>query len=184
MDYSTFDTHTQHTRLCSNNVYLICVIVHVQMWCVCSNTCWSNPKRFLSVLYVFESDFVLSCFQFLFKMHFCVFIKTWFRGCFARSSRLRASREMCLREIKSHIFHTETLATASRVFRDWPFLGKRFLGKNWIFHKITQKLSWLSHAHSRLSASRESICASVTLFTTISRLVRYCLTCEKCMFSV
>ena len=53
MDYFTFDTHTQHTRLCSNNVYLICVIVLVQMWCVCSNTCWSNPKRFVSVLYVF-----------------------------------------------------------------------------------------------------------------------------------
>ena len=31
MDYSTFDTHTQHTRLCSNNIYLICVIVHIQM---------------------------------------------------------------------------------------------------------------------------------------------------------
>ena len=52
-DYFTFDTHTQHTRLCSDNAYLICVIVHVQMWCVCLNTCWSNPKRFLSVLYVF-----------------------------------------------------------------------------------------------------------------------------------
>ena len=61
-DYSTFDTHSQHTRLCSNNAYLICVIVHVQMWCVCSWTCWSNPKRFLSVLYVFESDFILFCF--------------------------------------------------------------------------------------------------------------------------
>ena len=58
-DYSTFDTHPQHTRLCSNNDYLICVIVHIQMWCVCSCTCWSNPKRFLSVLYVFESDFIL-----------------------------------------------------------------------------------------------------------------------------
>ena len=31
MVYSTFDTHTQHMRLCSNNVYLICVIVYVQM---------------------------------------------------------------------------------------------------------------------------------------------------------
>ena len=29
MDYSTFDTHTQHTRLCSDNAYLICVIVYV-----------------------------------------------------------------------------------------------------------------------------------------------------------
>ena len=37
----------------SINAYLICVIVHVQMWCVCSITCWSNSKRFLSVLYVF-----------------------------------------------------------------------------------------------------------------------------------
>ena len=143
----------------SINAYLIYVMVHVQMWCVCSNTCWSNPKRFLSVLYVFESDFVLSCFQFLFKMHFCVFIKTWFRGCFTRSSRLRASREMCLREIKSHIFHTETLATASRVFRHWPFLGKWFLGKNWIFHKITQKLSWLSRAQfATISFSRKHLC--------------------------
>ena len=61
-DYSTFDTHPQHTRLCSNNVYLICVIVYVQMWCVYSITCWSNPKIFLSVLYVFESDFILFCF--------------------------------------------------------------------------------------------------------------------------
>ena len=62
MDYSTFDTHPQHTRLCSINAYLICVIVHVQMWCVCSITCWSNPKRFLSVLFFFESDFIFSYF--------------------------------------------------------------------------------------------------------------------------
>ena len=61
-DYSTLDTHLQPTRLCSNNAYLIFVIVHVQMWCVCSITCRSNPKRFLSVLYVFEIDFILSCF--------------------------------------------------------------------------------------------------------------------------
>ena len=61
-DYSTFNTHPQHTRLRSNNAYLICMIVHVQMWYVCSSTCWSNPKRFLSVLYVFESHFILSCF--------------------------------------------------------------------------------------------------------------------------
>ena len=61
-DYSTFDAHPQHTRLCSNNAYIICMIVHVRMWFVCSITCWSNPKRFLSILYVLESDFILSCF--------------------------------------------------------------------------------------------------------------------------
>ena len=53
MDYSTFDTHTQHKRLCSDNSYLICVIVRVQMWCVCSNTCWSNLKRFFKCFICF-----------------------------------------------------------------------------------------------------------------------------------
>ena len=74
-DYSTFDTHPQHTSLSSIYAYLICVIVYVQMWCVCSITCWSNPKRFLSILYVFESDFILSCYKFLFKMNFCVVLQ-------------------------------------------------------------------------------------------------------------
>ena len=59
----------------SINAYLICVIVHVQMWCLCSSTCWSNLKRFLSVLCVFESDFILLCFFFLFNIHFCVFLQ-------------------------------------------------------------------------------------------------------------
>ena len=49
-NYFTFDTHPQHKRLGSFNAYLICVIVHVQMWCVCSISCKSNLKRFLSVL--------------------------------------------------------------------------------------------------------------------------------------
>ena len=74
-DYFTFDTHPQHTSLSSINAYFICVIVHAQMWCVCSIVCQSNPKRFLSILYVFESDFILSCFKFLFKMHFCVVLQ-------------------------------------------------------------------------------------------------------------
>ena len=53
MDYSTFDTHSQHTRLCSINAYLICVIVHVQMWCVCLITCRWNPKRFFECFICF-----------------------------------------------------------------------------------------------------------------------------------
>ena len=102
----------------STNAYLICVIIHVQMWCVCSITCWSNPKRFLSVLYVFESDFILSCLLFLIKMFFVFFFKNWFRGRFARNSWLKASCEMCLREITKSHFHTESLATVSWVFFD------------------------------------------------------------------
>ena len=31
-----------------------------------------TQKYFFSILYVFENDSILSCFKFLFKMHFCV----------------------------------------------------------------------------------------------------------------
>ena len=48
----------------------------------------------------------------------CFSSKNWFRGSFVRSSRLRASCEMCLREIKNSHFHIETLATTSQVLRD------------------------------------------------------------------
>ena len=57
-------------------------------------------------------------FSFCSKCIFVFFFKNWFRGSFARSSRLRVSHEMCLREIKKSLFHTETLATTSRVFHD------------------------------------------------------------------
>ena len=103
-NYSTFDTHTQHTRLCSDNVYLIYVIVHVQMWYVCLSTYWSNPKRFLSVLYVLKVSLYFYDFSFCSKCIFVFFFKNWFRGLFARSSQLRASREMCLREISKVTF--------------------------------------------------------------------------------
>ena len=76
-DYSTFDTHPQYTSFNSINAYFICVIVYDQMWCVCSITCLSNPKIFLSILYVFESVFMLSCFKFLFQNAFlCCSSKT------------------------------------------------------------------------------------------------------------
>ena len=100
---------------------------------------WVFYMFFKVILYFHVSSFYS-------KFMFVFFIKTWFRGCFARSSQLRASYEMCLRKIKSYIFHIETLATTSRVFHDYPLLAKWFLGKNWIFLKITQKLSRLSHA--------------------------------------
>ena len=63
---------------------------------------------------------ILLCLYFLFKMQFCVFFffKNWFRGIFAINLRLRASCKIFLREIKKSHFHTETLATASRVLRD------------------------------------------------------------------
>ena len=57
-------------------------------------------------------------FSFCSKWIFVFFFKNWFRVYFVRSSRLRASREMCLREIKKSHFHVESLTTASQVFRD------------------------------------------------------------------
>ena len=75
MAYSTFDTHTQHTRLCSNNIYLICVIVHVQMWCVCSSTCWSNPKRFFECFICFWKWFYTFVIFFFSKCIFVFFVQ-------------------------------------------------------------------------------------------------------------
>ena len=74
-DYSTSDTHPQHTSFSSVNAYFICVILHDQMWFVCSIARRSNLKIFLSILYVFKSVFMFSYFMFLFKMHFCVVLQ-------------------------------------------------------------------------------------------------------------
>ena len=112
---------TQHIRLCSNNVYLICVIVHVQMWCVCWIYLLIKPKKDFWVFYMFMKVilyFHVSSFCSTCILLFFFFIKNWFKGCFTRSSRLRASCKICLKEIKSHIFHTKTRATASWVFCD------------------------------------------------------------------
>ena len=57
-------------------------------------------------------------FSFCSKCILVFFFKNWFRVYFAKSSRLRASHEMCLREIKKSHFHIECLAIASRVFRN------------------------------------------------------------------
>ena len=76
-DYSTFDTHPQHTRLSSINAYLICVIVHVQMWCLCSIPCWSNQKRFLSIFICFLKVILyFHAFSFCSKCFLCWFTKT------------------------------------------------------------------------------------------------------------
>ena len=77
----------------SINAYLICVIVHVQMWCVCSITCWSNPKRFLSFYMFLKVILYFRIFSFCSKCIFVFFTKNWFRGSFAKSFRLREETE-------------------------------------------------------------------------------------------
>ena len=71
------------------------------------------------VFYMFLKVILYFCaFSFCSKCIFAFFFKNSFRGYFARRSRLRASREMCLREIKKSHFYTESLVTTLRVFRD------------------------------------------------------------------
>ena len=69
-------------------------------------------------------------FSFCSKCFFVFFLKNWFKGCFARSSRLRASHEMCLREITVTFSYSEShycLVSISRLNSS----HKMFLGKNW-----------------------------------------------------
>ena len=68
--------------------------------------------KFLKVMLYF------CVFSFWSKCFFVFFFKNWFRGCFTKSSRLRASREMCLREIKKSHIHTEAIVTVSLFIRD------------------------------------------------------------------
>ena len=78
-----------------------------------------QTQKYFWVFYMFLKVILyFRAFSFCSKCIFVFFFKNWFRGCFARSLWLRASCEMCLREIKKSHFHTESLATASRVFRD------------------------------------------------------------------
>ena len=105
---------------CSMNAYFFCVIVHVQMWCVYSIACRLNPKKNLSILYVFKSVFTLLCFEFLVQIAFFMFfIKNSFRGIFVRSSWLSSSSENGLRQNmktqNSDRNFRDCLATISRV---------------------------------------------------------------------
>ena len=115
----------------------------------------------------------------------CIFVfffqkkkkKNWFRGLFAKSSIPRASRKMCLREIKrSHFSYKKSrycLASISRLNSS----HEMFLGKNWKFSNLYK-----------------GYCDCLTTFFAtkgfsqklqyVSRLCRYFLTREKCVFLV
>ena len=80
---------------------------------------YDQTQKYFWVFYMFLKVILYFCvFSFCSKCIFVFFFKNWFRGLLARISRLKDSCEMCLREIKRSHFRTESLATASRVFRD------------------------------------------------------------------
>ena len=113
----------------------------------------------------------------------CIFVfsfKNWFRGCFPRSSRLRASREKCLREINFLTIHIETSATVLRLIASCKML----FGQNWIFPNLDRSYRGCIATVSRLTASHKSFWASEVSLASTSRLHRYCLTREKRVFSV
>ena len=146
---------------------LICVIVHVQMWCVCSITCWSNPKKKILVFYMFLKVILyFRVLSFCSKCIFVFFFKNWFRGSFARSSRLKASRENSLWEINfvsiSYKESHDCLASISQL----NLSHKMFLGKNWKFFNLYRGNRDCLMTVLRLKASCKSFCSSVVFFTT------------------
>ena len=64
-----------------------------------------QTQKYFWVFYMFlKMILYFRDFSFCSKCIFVFFFKNWFRGLFARSLRLRASREMCLREISKVTF--------------------------------------------------------------------------------
>ena len=98
-DYSTFDTHTQHTRLFFNEcLFHLCD-------CACSNVmcilnCLSiKPKTIFEYFICFWKCFCAFVFWVFVQIAFFMFfIKNSFRGIFARSSWLSSSQENGLRQ--------------------------------------------------------------------------------------
>ena len=64
-----------------------------------------QTQKYFWVFYMFLKVILyFHVFSFCSKCIFVFFFKNWFRGLFARSSQLRAFREMCLREISKVTF--------------------------------------------------------------------------------
>ena len=79
-DYSTFDTHTQHTSLMFNEyLFHLCDCTCSNVMCVCSTIYGSNQKDFCSFCLLLDVICITHVFQ-SFLSCFCV--KNIFSGCF------------------------------------------------------------------------------------------------------
>ena len=115
------------------NIYFICVIVHVQMWCVCVlNHMWIKPKRFLFFLFVFGSDLYHPCFSMFFKLFFVW--KTYFLGVFVTHFMCKLSWELNGPILKFFSFTQRV----SRLFRGY-FASKAYQRNS---REIPAKFSW------------------------------------------
>ena len=147
-----------------------------------------QTQKYFWVFYMFLKVILyFRAFSFCSKCIFVFFFKNWFRGCFVRSSRLRASCKKCLREMifwqftqkLSQLSH-DYIATVSRLYRNQQLLAKCCLAKIGFFQIQTEAITTVS----RFKASRESFYASEVSLTITSWLRHYCLTREKRVFSV
>ena len=133
------------------------------------------------MIYLFLKVILYFCaFSFCLKCIFVFFFKNWFKGCFARSSQLRASYEKCLREINFLTVHTETFATVSRLYHNQQLLVKCCLAKIGFFQIQTEAIATVS----LLSRDLKLLAKVFVLQRSLSRLRCYCLTREKRVFLV
>ena len=125
-DYSTLDTHPQHTRLWFNEC-----LSHLSD-CTCSNVMCMlkylliKPKKFFECFICFWKWFYTFMSYVFVQNAFLCFSSKIGLGCLARSLRLRASREKGLREINffilSHRNSHYCVATTS-----WPTASRKIL---------------------------------------------------------
>ena len=103
-----------------------------------------KTQKYFWVFYLFLKVILyFRAFSFCSKCIFVFFFKNWFRGCFVRSSRLRASCKKCLREMIFWQF-TQKL---SQLSHDYIATNSFLRNAVWLkldFSKFRQKLSLLS----------------------------------------
>ena len=117
----------------------------------------NQTKKYFWVFYLFLKVILyFRAFRCFSKYIVVFFFKNMFRGCFARSSRLRASCKKCLREINffdnSHRNFCDCLATISRLTASREML----FGQNWIFPNSDRSYRSCIAIVSRLIATREN----------------------------
>ena len=130
-----------------------------------------QTQKDFSVFYMFLKVILyFHVFSFCSKCIFVFFFKNWFRGLFARSSQLRASRKMCLREISKVTFSYKKSRYCLTSISRLNFSPEMFLGKTRIFSSSYKVHRDYFAPISRLRASHESFNMSRDFLTIVSLL--------------
>ena len=96
-DYSTFEL-THNTQGFVQIMLILFVWLYIFKCDVYAHELADQTQKDFWVFYMFLKVILyFFAFSFCSKCILCFFFKNWFKGYFARSSQLRASREMCLK---------------------------------------------------------------------------------------